>query len=225
MRETSKSVLRRIHDTRFATRFFVGQGIDIGAGPDPLSLYAEQFPAMTALRIWDIGDGDAQHMAGLADDSFDFVHSSHCLEHLRSPAEGLANWLRIVRPGGHVVVTVPDEDLYEQGVFPSRRNTDHKATFTIFKPRSWSPRSINIIDLVAGLGPAAEVVKIELLDATYRYSLPALDQTLTPIGECAIELVLRKRRPEEIAQGGRLPRAGSLTAADVQSLTGIAPAR
>jgi SAM-dependent methyltransferase len=225
MRETSKSVLRRIHDIRFATRFFVGAGIDIGAGSDPLSLYAEQFPAMTSLRIWDVGDGDAQLMAGVADASFDFVHSSHCLEHLRSPAEGLRHWLRIVRPGGHVVVTVPDEDLYEQGVFPSRSNTDHKASFTIFKPRSWSPRSINVIDLVAGLGAAVEVVKIELLDATYRYSLPQLDQTLTPIGECAIEFVLRRRTNEEIDKGGRLPRAGDLTPGQFQSLTGITPGR
>ena len=221
MKETSKSVMRRIHDTRFATRFFVGKGIDIGAGTDPLSLYAEQFPAMSQLRIWDVGDGDAQLMRGVEDHSVDFVHSSHCLEHLYSPSEGLRNWLRIVRPGGHVVVTVPDEDLYEQGNFPSRANADHKVTFTIFKPRSWSPRSINVIDLVAGLGAAVEVVKIELLDATYRYNLPPLDQTLTPTGECAIEIILRKRLPEEIDKGGRLPRQGGLTAAEFQSLTGI----
>ena len=30
MFETSKAVMRRIHDNRFATRYFVGKGIDIG---------------------------------------------------------------------------------------------------------------------------------------------------------------------------------------------------
>ena len=40
--------------------------------------------------------------------------------------------------------------------------------------------------------------KIELLDATFRYNLnqitkiPRFDQTITPIGECAIEFVLKK---------------------------------
>ncbi len=60
MKEASKSVVRRLTDVRYATRFFVGQGIDIGAGSDPVSLYAEQFPLMTALRVWDMPDGDAR---------------------------------------------------------------------------------------------------------------------------------------------------------------------
>lgn len=49
-----------------------------------------------------------------------------------------------------------------------------------------------------GLGESAEVEKIELLNAGYRYKLPRFDQTLTPIGECAIELIIRKRTPKEI---------------------------
>jgi hypothetical protein len=36
MYETSKAVMRRLHDNRFATRFLVGDGIDIGAGTDLL---------------------------------------------------------------------------------------------------------------------------------------------------------------------------------------------
>jgi len=32
MHETSKAVLRRLHDSRYITRYFVGDGIDIGAG-------------------------------------------------------------------------------------------------------------------------------------------------------------------------------------------------
>src|SRR5277367_5550020 len=91
MKETSKSVIRRLHDSRFATRYFLGEGIDIGAGSDPLSLYGEQFPGMRALRVWDVGDGDAQKMAGVEDETYNFVHSSHCLEHLVDPLEGLRN--------------------------------------------------------------------------------------------------------------------------------------
>jgi SAM-dependent methyltransferase len=221
MKETSKSILRRLHDCRFATRYFVGEGIDIGAGSDPLSLYGEQFPGMRSLRIWDVADGDAQKMAGIADETYHFVHSSHCLEHLVDPLEGLRNWFRILKPGGHMVVLVPDEDLYEQGRFPSIRNADHKNTFTIFKPRSWHDRSVNVTELLSRIGDAAQIVKIELLDASHRYGLPAFDQTLTPIGESAIEFVIRKRTQEEVAKGGRLPPAGALTPPQFHRLTGL----
>jgi hypothetical protein len=104
------------------------------------------------------------------------------------------------------VITVPDEDLYEQGLFPSTFNRDHKWTFTIFKTKSWSDRSINLLDMIRELGPSAEVVKIEQLSATYRFGLPRFDQTLTPIAECGIELVIRKRPVAEVEAGGRFAR-------------------
>lgn len=204
MKECSKSIPRRLSDPNFAARYFVGEGIDIGGKPDPLCLYRELFVRMGNVRTWDIEDGDAQYLQGVPDESVDFVHSSHCLEHLHDPRVGLANWLRVVKPDGHVIVTVPDEDLYEQGVFPSTFNRDHKWTFTALKSRSWSGRSINVLELVCSLGAAADPVKIELLTSTYRFSLPRYDQTLTPIGECGIEVVIRKRSQREIDAGGRL---------------------
>ncbi len=221
MKEASKSVVRRLTDVRFATRFFVGAGIDIGAGSDPVSLYAEQFPLMTALRVWDMPDGDAQKLATVANESLDFVHSSHCLEHMVDPTAALARWFEVVKPGGHLVILIPDEDLYEQGIWPSNKNNDHKWTFAIYKKRSWSPKSINVIEMVAKLSEAAELVKLEKLDASYRYNLPPLDQTLTPVGECAIEIVIRKRLPAEIGAGGRLPRKGTLSRAEIHALTGL----
>ena len=85
-------------------------------------------------------------------------------------------------------------------------NRDHKWTFTIFKMQSWSDRSLNLLDMVRELGPSAEVLRIEQLSSTYRYQLPRVDQTLTPIGECGIEIVVRKRLPAEVAAGGRWER-------------------
>ena len=203
MKELSKSIVRRMSEPNFARRWFVGAGLDIGGKPDPLSLYVEFFPLMTACRVWDWEDGDAQDLTGVAEDSLDFVHSSHCLEHLRDPAIGLAAWFAALKPGGFLVITVPDEDLYEQGVFPpSGFNRDHRWSFTIRKARSWSNRSINVLDLLSGLGPAADIEKIALLNSTYRYALPRFDQTLTPIGESGIEFVVRKRSGRELAAGG-----------------------
>jgi SAM-dependent methyltransferase len=215
MKECSKSISRRLGDALFASRYFVGDGVDIGGKPDPLALYAGLFPRIASIRTWDWEDGDAQFLAGVADGTFDFVHSSHCLEHLQDPVAGLANWFRVLRPGGHLVITVPDEDLYEQGVFPSTFNRDHKHTFTIWKAASWSPVSINLLDLLARLGPAAEILKIELLHATFRFDLPRYDQTATPIGECAIEVIVRKRPESEVAKRGRLP-AATQPGADVR---------
>ena len=200
--------MRRLHDSRFATRYFVGHGIDIGAGPDALGQYAEQFPMMSSCRYWDINDGDAQLLKTLRDNSLDFAHSSHCLEHMHDPHEALHNWLRVLKPGGHLIVTVPDEDLYEQGIFPSTFNADHKWTFTMCKTSSWSTKSINLLELLTKFADRAQVIKVEQLDTTFRFQLDRFDQTLTPVGECALEFVLRKMQPDELARGGRYPDSG-----------------
>jgi len=202
MKECSKSIARRMSNPDFINHYFVGDGVDIGGLPDPLNLYQEQFCQIKSVKTWDLVDGDAQFMEGASDNSYDFVHSSHCLEHLNNPVEGLVNWLRIVRPGGYLIITVPDEDLYEQGIFPSTFNHDHKHTFTIYKKESWSKSSINILDLVRELGIDAELVRIELLRSTYHSKLPRYDQTISPISECGIEVIIRKRKQEEIRLKG-----------------------
>lgn len=192
---TAISMQRRVQDSRFATRYFRGYGLDVGGGGDSLALYREFFPLIKGVFVYDRPHGDAQLLANVPDDTFDFLYSSHCLEHLRDPAEALANWLRVVRPGGYLVINVPDEDLYEQGNWPSHFNSDHKLTFTIAKPASWSPVSINVLDLLSPLRAQAELVSLQLMDHGYRHtSLPrGIDQTRTPMAECAIEFVLRKR--------------------------------
>lgn len=205
MHEASKAPSRRLHDSRFATRYFVGNGIDIGCGPDPVSQYAEQFPLMQQVKNWDLPDGDAQYLATIPDSSFNFVHSSHCLEHMVDPKIAMQNWLRVLKPGGHLIITIPDEDLYEQGAFPSSFNNDHKWTFTIHKQQSWSTKSINLLNFLADFSDIAQILKLELLDASYRFKLNRFDQTLTPVAEAGIELIARKWLKSEIQQSGRFP--------------------
>lgn len=198
--ECSKAIARRLREPNFATRYFVGDGIDIGSGSphlgnvDFLGNYKHLFPLMTGCRSWDVEDGDAQTMAGVPDESFDFVHSAHCLEHMSRPWEALNNWWRILRAGGSMVVIVPDAYLYEHGQWPSQFNGDHKKRFTVLKSfeRDRGDDFICVVSLLSPLDPVPYVKKIELLDATYDYAAdPAVDQT-GGIAECAIEFILRK---------------------------------
>ena len=193
MQETSKAVIRRLYDSRFASRYFVGLGIDIGCGDDSLSKYKQQFPLIAGVKEWDLPDGDAQYMQTVQDNTFDFVHSSHCLEHLHDPYEAFRNWIRICKPGGHIVTTIPDEDLYEQGQWPSTYNGDHKTTWTIAKTVSWSPVSNSVLAFLFSFADQIEVLKVELVDASFQYNKERYDQTAFGISECAIEFIVRKR--------------------------------
>jgi len=172
-------------------RYFAGRGIDIGSGDDPLGRWQSLFPLMTECRAWDLPDGDAQTLPGIGPNEFDFLHSSHCLEHLRDPLTALRRWCEVVKPGGYLVVLVPDEDLYEQGVWPSRWNADHKHTFTLYKLKSWSPVSIDVFDLLADVGDLAIPIRVERLEGTC-LPLNGTDHTRNVVTESAIEFVMRR---------------------------------
>ena len=133
-----------------------GDGIDIGCGPDPILPQVDRF---------DQEDGDANVITRYVSKRYDFVFASHALEHMHDPYAALGEWFALLKPGGHLIVLVPDEDLYEQGHFPSIFNPDHKATFTISKACSWSPRSVNVLQLVRAV--PAEVVSVTLQDHGY----------------------------------------------------------
>ena len=141
------------------TALLKGKGIDIGCGNDPVTPDCQRF---------DVEDGDANRITNHITDleSYDFVFSAHCLEHMFHPAETITDWWKLVKPGGVMVVIVPDEDLYEQGYWPSLFNPDHKATFTLGKQNSWSPVSHNLIDFAKGL-PNGELLTARLQDNHY----------------------------------------------------------
>ena len=192
MEETSKASLRRYRDPIYGSRYFVGSGIDIGGGLDPLGKQITKFPGIRSVRNWDLNDGDAQYLSGVDNDSFDFVYSSHCLEHMHDPVIALANWLRILKPGGYLIVSIPDEDMYEHSVWPSRFNLDHKWSFTLFKDHPALPKSINVIDLLRHFAADVEPERILKIKDSYIDGLVDVDQTLGN-AECAIEFVWRKQ--------------------------------
>jgi len=156
MNEASKTIALLTAIERSLLR---GKGIDIGCGSHPITETCQKF---------DIEDGDANRITTYVTDlgTFDYVASVHSLEHMTSPEESLRDWWLLLKPGGVLLLVVPDEDLYEQGYWPSIFNSNHTFTFTIAKDRSWSPVSLNLLDLVRIL-PGAEVLSIRLQDHGY----------------------------------------------------------
>lgn len=135
---TSLALPRRLRDPRYAERWFVGRGLDIGAGPDGLGR-SHTWPH-AAIREWDLADGDATELPGIASGSFDFVYSSHCLEHLADPHTAFVRWCDVLRPGGHLVLVVPDFEMYERKVWPSRIQPEgHKTHWDAWDVLSMMP--------------------------------------------------------------------------------------
>jgi SAM-dependent methyltransferase len=45
----------------------------------------------------------------LANSSYDFVVSSNCLEHVANPLKAIASWLKVLKPGGLLLLVVPNK--------------------------------------------------------------------------------------------------------------------
>jgi len=192
-----------VYDTRIRNndfgRYLLGNGIDIGGGYDPLKI-----PCGT-VRNWDrsYGDGDAVDMEGVPDNTYDFVHSSHCLEHIHDVAKALRNWIRILKPGGFLFVAVPDWTLYEHQIWPSKFNPDHKASFSIDKKRE-DVKRLDHYNIAENIKPILEENGVELLevrleDDRYDHSLPThiwIDQTGFQNAVAQVTFIGRKVQPQ-----------------------------
>ena len=65
---------------------------------------------------------EASDLSPIPDASYDFVLASHVLEHIANPLRALREWSRVLKPGGALVVIVPDK----------RNTSDHKRPYTSF---------------------------------------------------------------------------------------------
>lgn len=98
-RETAKNYEDRIAHGDFE-KYLHGKGIDIGGGEDCLVLPES---VQGKVYLWDLQNGDAQYLHRIQDNVFDFVYSSHCLEHMRDVKCALMNWIRVCRWGGYCI--------------------------------------------------------------------------------------------------------------------------
>ncbi len=180
MNEASKNHKRRLQNGDYE-KFFKGIGLDIGCGHDPVLPTAVTYDRMVLPYPSEKHiTGDAQTLQGFPSEAFDWVHSSHCLEHLGDPLFALRRWWDVVRPGGHLIVTVPDFTLYEKRRWPSRFNGEHVQYFTMGL----------LVNLAFKL-PNAQFVRFQLNDEGFDYTDKVTDQTRSG-AQAEIEMILRK---------------------------------
>lgn len=190
--ETSKALRRRWREDargEFAwKKLFDGRGIDVGCGPDPL-------PFADCIAF-DEKQGDANVLHTLyPPNRFDYLHSSHCLEHMRSP-EVLWRWAGLVRSGGAIVITVPSWELYEGMRWPSVYNPDHKSTWSMSLRGSSAPTHVHVPSWLSAHTPEFDILLTRQLDVNYDYKIGVTkDQTWIEADgvEPWIEFVLRKK--------------------------------
>jgi SAM-dependent methyltransferase len=66
--------------------------------------------------------GEASDLQGVASNKYDFLLASHCLEHCANPLKTVEEWLRVIKPGGCILMILPDK----------RHTFDHKRPTTSF---------------------------------------------------------------------------------------------
>jgi predicted SAM-dependent methyltransferase len=120
--------------------FCLGYGVDLGFGGDPITERAIRIDkprpyARTGSYEVQLG-GDATRLHWFNDAVLDYVYSSHLLEDFVDTKVILVEWLRVLRPGGRLVLFCPDEEIYRNHCSTTGQgyNEHHKiADFSLAK--------------------------------------------------------------------------------------------
>ena len=210
MKELSKSALRRSHDPAFLQHYFSGRGLDICGSGDSLNTFIRWFPRTQEITPWRKSLSDLQDVPGVDEQSYDFVHASHRFQLLSNPQKALARWLDLVKPGGYVVFTVPDEDFLssrntvvlttpgDTGAHSNSSENNRNTRFTIHKPEQESSTSRNVLDIARTFSRVASCERIALIRDNYEDGQQNEEPDTRRFAECVIEVVLRKREAPSI---------------------------
>lgn len=116
----------------------MGNGLDIGFGGDPIvpsAICMDQPQAYAAYRNHPQHlHGDARDLHWFSDNALDYIYSSHVLEDFVDTTDVLKEWLRVLRPGGLLVLFLPDEQLYRADCVKGGRPPNphhHHASFSL----------------------------------------------------------------------------------------------
>ena len=111
-----------------------GRGLDLGCGPNKgfphfIGVDNEVDTQLFGVAMKpDIKVPTCERMPVFGSAGFDFVYSSHLLEHIEDHVGALREWWRLVRPGGYLVLYLPHKDFYPNIGQPGA-NPDHKHDF------------------------------------------------------------------------------------------------
>ena len=65
---------------------------------------------------------DAVNISNVKNECYDFVFSSHSLEHIANPLKAISEWLRIIKSSGYIIIIVPEKSAC----------FDHKRSYSKF---------------------------------------------------------------------------------------------
>tara|TARA_Y100001958_G_scaffold148707_1_gene130636 strand:+ start:876 stop:1472 length:597 start_codon:yes stop_codon:yes gene_type:complete len=178
--ETTKAFRRRRKEG-FFEKYFKGFGLDIGYGG---------MKVVKNCQGVDFEDTDVQYMEGFKNSCYDFVYSSHTLEHMKSVETAIINWKRLIKKDGYLILYIPDRDLYEKKIdLPSQWNDDHKHFFTMYDQNDSSSSTIPIIPFISKKFDDLELIYEKRCNEGWKEGPP----NIHPIGEYSIELVYKKK--------------------------------
>jgi ubiquinone/menaquinone biosynthesis C-methylase UbiE len=99
--------------------FCIGRGCDIGFGGDKVmkvNCDGIDYPQPYAFAGKDKVDIACDVIKGdipVADNTYDYVYTSHLIEDFADTADALKKFIRILRPGGNLILVFPDQPQYE----------------------------------------------------------------------------------------------------------------
>lgn len=111
----SNSEAARTHESKVGRWIPAGAiGVEIGAWKSPVPglspIYVDRFAEFGGEPCRADFQGDATALP-FHDHSLDYVVTSHVLEHVANPIAALAEWCRVLRPGGIIYLLLPDRRL------------------------------------------------------------------------------------------------------------------
>jgi ubiquinone/menaquinone biosynthesis C-methylase UbiE len=105
---------------RLVIGYCEGYGCDIGFGGDKIKKescigidYAQPY-ANTGKDKVDIACDVMNEPIPVAGDTFDYVYTSHLIEDFEDTSSALKEFVRILKPGGNLILVFPDQQVYEQ---------------------------------------------------------------------------------------------------------------
>lgn len=190
---------------RLAARYLRGDGLEIGALHRPFPVppgarvrYVDRFTtaqlrdeypelAGEPLAEVDVID-DAGQLTTIADGSQDFVVAAHVLEHTEDPISALQAQLRVLRPGGVLLLALPDRrtdlDALREPTTLEHLLADHREGPLRSRAehyREWA----RLVDLPLGLIGADEVerhaVQLERSDADIHFHCWTLEELVAQL--------------------------------------------